>query len=50
MQINEEIKIFYKTLFKENIEKISIEHALFSETFPLPILNKNKIYQAKEIS
>ena len=39
-RINGEIKLFYKTLFKENIEKISTEHALFSGTFLLPILNK----------
>lgn len=38
--INEEIKVFYKSLFQENTEKISTEHTLFSGTFPLTILNK----------
>ena len=39
-RIIEEIKAFHKSLFQENMEKISTEHTLFSGTVPLPILNK----------
>ena len=36
------VELFYKNLFKKNIEKCSVEHTAFLDTLPLPILNENE--------
>lgn len=44
------LKKFFKTLFREDLEKTFTEHTLFLETFPLPRLKENKILLCKDLT